>query len=47
MFHVILFFRLYDWGPYMPEDMQWFIRGLYKLSLDLLGSCESAIKGQR
>ena len=30
--------RLYDWGPYIPEDMQWFIGGLYDLLIGLISS---------
>lgn len=30
----------------MPEDMQWFIKGLYQLCLELFSSWESAMNGQ-
>lgn len=30
--------KFYDWAPYMSEDMQWFIKGLYALIQDLISS---------
>lgn len=36
--------RFYDWAPYMPEDMQWFTKGLYKLCVEFFNSRESGIK---
>jgi len=33
--------RLYDWAPYMSEDMQWFVKGLYALMRDLMASMQT------
>jgi len=33
--------RLYDWAPYMSEDMKWFIWGLYALVRDVLSPLQS------
>jgi len=30
--------RFYDWAPYMSEDMQWFVKGLYVVLRDAVVS---------
>jgi len=28
--------RFYDWAPYMSEDVQWFVKGLFALVRDVI-----------